>query len=89
MSTLLIINVAMTTRIMLAKLNQDDMLIGTNYGMRRRKMEFLLTEHDLCTYLTTAMVAPIEGAALRPNIVVTLRLLKLGPRRIIVLAILC
>ena len=24
-------------------------------------MEFLLTEHDLSTYLTNAMVAPIEG----------------------------
>ena len=30
--------------------------------MWHRKMEFLLTEHDLSTYLTTAMVAPIEGA---------------------------
>ena len=30
--------------------------------MWRRKMKFLLTEHDLSTYLTTAMVTPIEGA---------------------------
>ena len=52
----------MTTRIMSAELNQADKLIGTNYDMWRRRMEFLLTEHDLSTYLTTAMVAPIEGA---------------------------
>ena len=26
-------------------------------------MEFLLTEHDLSTYLTFAMLAPIEGAS--------------------------
>ena len=62
MSTLRIINVAITTRIMSTELNQDDKLIGTNYDMWSRKMEFLLTEHDLSTYLTTAMVAPIEGA---------------------------
>ena len=62
MSTLRIINVAMTTRIMSAKLNQADKLISTNYDMWRRKMEFLLTEHDLSIYLATAMVAPIEGA---------------------------
>ena len=62
MSTLCIINVAMTTRIMLAELNQADKLIGTNYDIWRRKMEFLMTEHDLSTYLTTVMVAPIEGA---------------------------
>ena len=61
MSTLRIINVAMTTRIMLAELNQADKLIGTNYDMWRRKMEFLMTKHDLSTYLTIAMVAPIEG----------------------------
>ena len=61
MSTLLIINVAMTTRIMSIELNQADKLIGTNYDMWSRKMEFLLTEHDLSTYLTTTMVAPIEG----------------------------
>ena len=30
--------------------------------MWHRKKEFLLTEHDLSTYLTTAMVTPIEGA---------------------------
>ena len=52
----------MTTRIMSAELNQANKLIGTNYDMWRRKMEFLLTEHDLSTYLTTAMVASIEGA---------------------------
>ena len=52
----------MTTRIMSAELNQANKLIGTNYDMWRRKMEFLLIEHDLSTYLTTAMVAPIEGA---------------------------
>ena len=62
MSTLHIINVAMTTRIMSAKLNQADKLIGTNYDMWCRMMEFLMTEHDLSTYLTTAMVAPIKGA---------------------------
>ena len=62
MSTLSIINVAITTRILSNKLNQVDKLIGTNYDMWRRKMEFLLTEHDLSTYLTIAMVAPIEGA---------------------------
>ena len=62
MSTLCIINVAMTTRIMSAELNQVDKLIGTNYDMWCRKMKFLITEHDLSTYLTTAMVAPIEGA---------------------------
>ena len=61
MSTLRIINVAMTTRIMSTELNQPDKLIGTNYDMWRKKMEFLLTEHDLSTYLTTAMVAPIKG----------------------------
>ena len=55
----------MTTRIMSAELNQADKLIGTNYDMWRRKMEFLLTEHDLSTYLTTAMVAPIEGAGIQ------------------------
>ena len=54
-------NVAMTTRIMSAKLNQADKLIGTNYDMWCRKMEFLLTKHDLSTYLTTTMVAPIKG----------------------------
>ena len=52
----------MTTRIMSVELNQADKLIGTNYGMWRRKMEFLLTEHDFSTYLTTAMVTPMEGA---------------------------
>ena len=52
----------MTTRIMSAELNQANKLIGTNYDMWRRKMEFLLTEHDLSTYLTTEMVASIEGA---------------------------
>ena len=62
MSTLRIINVAMTTRIMSAELNQADKLIGTNYDIWHRKMEFLLIEHDISTYLTTAMVAPIEGA---------------------------
>ena len=62
MSTLRIINATMTTRIMSVELNQTDKIIGTNYDMWRRKMEFLLTEHDLSTYLTTAMVAPIEGA---------------------------
>ena len=61
MSTLRIINVAMKPRIMLAELNQADKLIGTNYDIWCRKMEFLLTEHDLSTYLITAMVAPIEG----------------------------
>ena len=61
MSTLHIINVAMTTRIMSAKLNQVDKLIGTNYDMSRRKMEFLLTEHGISTCLTIAMEAPIEG----------------------------
>ena len=61
MSTLRIVNVAMTTRIMSVELNQTDKLIGTNYDMWHRKMEFLLTEHDLSTYLTNAMVAPIEG----------------------------
>ena len=61
MSTLRIINVAMTTRIVSVELNQADKLIGTNYDMCRRKMEFLLTEHDLSTYLITAMVEPIEG----------------------------
>ena len=61
MSTLGIINVALTTRIMSVELNQADKLICTNYDMWRRKMEFLMTEHDLSTYLTTAMVAPIEG----------------------------
>ena len=62
MSTLRIINVAMKTRIMSTELNQANNLIGTNYDMWPRKMEFLLTEHDLSTYLTTTMVAPIEGA---------------------------
>ena len=62
MSTLRIINVAMTTRIMSTELNQADKLIGTNYDMWRRKMKFLLTEHDLSTYLTTTMMASIEGA---------------------------
>ena len=62
MLTLRIINVAMTTRIMSVELNQADKLIGTNYDIWRRKMEFFLTEHDLSTYLTTVMVAPIEGA---------------------------
>ena len=47
---------------MSVELNQANKLIGTNYNMWHRKMEFLLTEHDLSTYLTTAMVAPIEGA---------------------------
>ena len=61
MSTLRIINVAMTTRIMSVELNQADKVIGTNYDLWRRKMEFLLTEHDLSTYLTILMVAPIEG----------------------------
>ena len=61
MSTLRIFNVAMTTRIMSAELNQSDKLIGTNYDMWRREMEFLLTKHYLSTYLTTAMVVPIEG----------------------------
>ena len=61
MSTLRIINVPMTTRIMLDELNQADKQIGTNYDMWRRKMEFLLTEHDLSTYLTTTMVEPTEG----------------------------
>ena len=61
MSTLRIINVAMTTRIMSPELNQADKLIGINYDMWRRKMEFLLTEHGLSTYLTTVMVAPIKG----------------------------
>ena len=63
MSTLRIINVAMTTRIMSAELNQANKLIGTNYDMWRRKMEFLLTEHDFSTYLTIAMVAPIKGTS--------------------------
>ena len=61
MSTLCIINVAMTTRIMSVELNQADKLIGTNYNMWLRKKEFLLTKHDLSIYLTTMMVAPIEG----------------------------
>ena len=61
MSTLRIINVV-TTRIMSAELNQADKLIDINYDMWHRKMEFLLTEHNLSTYLTIAMVAPIKGA---------------------------
>ena len=61
MSTLSIINIAMTTRIMSTELNQGDKLIGTN-DMWRKKMEFLLTEHDLSTYFTAMMVAPIKGA---------------------------
>ena len=62
MSTLHIINAVITTRIMPAELNQADKLICTNYDMWRRKTEFLMTEHDLSTNLTTVMVAPIEGA---------------------------
>ena len=62
MSNLRIIIVAMRNRIMSAELNQADELIGINYDMWCRKKEFLLTEHDLTTYLTTAMVAPIKGA---------------------------
>ena len=55
-------HVAMTIRIMLAEFNQADKQIGINYDMWRRKMEFLMTEHDLSTYLTTAMMALIKGA---------------------------
>ena len=47
---------------MSVELNQADKLIGTNYDMWHRKMEFLLTKHDISIYLTTMMVVPIEGA---------------------------
>ena len=45
-----------------------------------------MTEHDLST---TAMVAPIESAGTQAQYRHDLETLKLGPRRIVVLAILC
>ena len=54
-------NVVMAAKNVVADLTKGDKLVGTNFDMWHRKIQYLLNEQDLLEHLTYSMDQPEDG----------------------------